>query len=692
MSDARQPSTLSIPKLRNLIIVCLVIGVAAYTAVMFLLADRLSQRFGPQVRIDLEWRVQRGAQELARAADLGLAVSDSEIVTQAFGVYAHSEDVLAIVAVDTTGATVAQHGKVPESVETLFSGEPGGLRQTRDYLVSWKAAEIEGAPVGKVAVVVSTRRLQEASELLSLSSNATLIGGLAALVLGVVVVLFFTRVVAQRDAQLSDYAANLERKVDERTRELDERNHGMRLVLDNVAQGFVTIAVADGVLASERSAVFDRWFGVPAARVTLAEHLRGQSQTFSEWVEIGLAQLRDGFMPSELTLDQLPKRCSAGGRVFDMNYTPIGGGEVPDRLLVIFSDVTDKLARDRAEAEQKELLAFFQRVSVDRSGVEEFVTEAAQLVGALRQETEPVIQRRLVHTLKGNCAIYGMASIADLAHSVESELAETGAALSPEQRDMLVNGWKQAVQRVGWLLTSQKRETVEIERGELDAFARRAQQGASQSEIARTLADWGREPVHPRLERLGRQARTLARRLDKPEPEVVVQDRSVRLDAAPWPMFWAALVHVVRNAVDHGLESSSERLLASKPEAGKLWLGAERDGDRIIITVRDDGRGVDWERVRAKARKLGMPAVSESDLLNALFADGLSTRDEVSMTSGRGVGLSAVKQSVQELGGKIEVDTLLGQGTTFRFTFEEHVAKAAQVPRMVSSSLMPALS
>ena len=217
-------------------------------------------------------------------------------------------------------------------------------------------------------------------------------------------------------------------------------------------------------------------------------------------------------------------------------------------------------------------------------------------------------------------------------------------------------------------------------------------EGLTQADIVRTLADWGREPVHPRLERLGRQARTLARRLGKPEPEVVVQDRAVRLDAAPWPAFWAALVHVVRNAVDHGLESGSERLLASKREAGKLWIGAERDDDRIVITVRDDGRGVDWEKVRAKALKLAMPAESEKDLLEALFSDGLSTRDEVSMTSGRGVGLSAVKQAVLELGGKIEVDTLLGQGTTFRFTFEEHIVKNAQVPRHVSASLMPAMS
>jgi hypothetical protein len=85
----------------------------------------------------------------------------------------------------------------------------------------------------------------------------------------------FTRAVALRDAQLSDYAANLERKADERTRELDERNRGMRLVLDNVAQGFITIA-SDGVMAAERSAVVDRWFGTPSPGITLGLSARAR--------------------------------------------------------------------------------------------------------------------------------------------------------------------------------------------------------------------------------------------------------------------------------------------------------------------------------------------------------------------------------------------------------------------------------
>lgn len=690
--NASKSAGLSIPQLRNVIIACLVIGVAGYTAVMFMLSERIASRFGPQVRTDLEWRVQRGAQELAHSADVGLVLGDEKVVRQAFGVYAKSADVQAIVAVDGSDKIVAQHGSVPEPVGTLFSGQGGGIRATDAYLVSWAPAEIEGAPVGKVAVVVSTKRLTDARALLDQSSNTTLLGGAAALLLGVLVVVFFTRAVAQRDAQLSDYAANLERKVDERTRELDERNQGMRLVLDNVDQGFVTVNVADGMLASERSAAFDEWFGAAPPGITLSAHLKKVAPTYSEWFDMGLSQLRDGFMPAALLLDQMPKRFTAGGRTYDVVYSPIGESESPNRLLVITSDVTEKLARERAETEQKELVAFFQRVSVDRTGVEEFVTEAAHLVGALRTEQDPVVQKRLVHTLKGNTAIYALASISELAHQVESDLADTGQPLSDEQRDALVGAWKQAVQRVGWLLASARRDTVEVERSELDALLLQLKQGAPANDINDTLHDWLREPAHRRLERLGRQACALARRLNKPEPQIVIDAHGVRLDVGPWSMFWSSMVHIIRNAIDHGLESPQQRALVGKREAGTLWLTAERKAGQIWISVRDDGGGIDWERIRAKAIAAKLPAATEKDLVEALFTDGVSTRENVTDTSGRGVGLSAIKQAVRDLGGRIDVESTVGRGTAFHFVFEERVAAAAKVPRTVQSSLMPALS
>lgn len=682
----------SINKLRNLILVCMVVGVAVYTGIMFSLAQRLSDRFGPQVRADLEWRVQRGAQELARACELGLAVADAELVHKCFGAYALSKDVQAIVAVDVAGKPIAQHGKPPAL--DLFDGEPGATLRGPGYLVSWANVAIEGAPIGKVAVVVTTARLREAQELLERSSNTTLTGGLGALLLGTVVVCFFTGAVALRDVQLSDHAKNLERKVEERTSELDERNAGMRLVLDNVAQGFITID-AHGRMKSERSAIVDTWFGAPSPGATLGAYLRPFSARFAESLEMGLSELRDAIMPTELVLYQLPRRFAHGERTIEVAYNPIGfQGDVPERLLVILSDVTAAVERERAEREQRELTSLFKRIVDDRSGVEGFLTETAHLVHALREETSLVVQQRLVHTLKGNCASYGLESYTELAHKVEDELIERATPLDESQRAALVDAWKRTIARIGYLLGGSQQGTVPVDVGELQRLGERVLAGAASREVAETLADWQREPAARQLERLARQARSVAQRLEKPVPSFSVDDHGVRLEGDELSPLWSALVHAIRNAVDHGLETPAERTLAGKPESGTIFLSTMRQGGKLVVSVRDDGRGVDWQRVRHKALELGMRADTHEQLIDALFSDGLSTKDSATDISGRGIGLAALRQVVRELGGTIEVESVAGEGTELRIMLDERrlPSVASLQARRPRASLVPKFS
>jgi two-component system chemotaxis sensor kinase CheA len=663
----------SVRGLRNLILVALALGVVGYSATMFTFSRRVLDRFGPQVRSDLEWRAQRGAQELARACDVGLVVGDHALLVKAFGAYVTSSDVQAIVAVNAKGEPLAQHGQLPEPLDQLFRGKEQELRDEPGYLVSWANAVIEGASVGRVAIVISTRRLTEANVLLSRVSNVTVLGGVVMLVLGVLIISFFTRAVALRDEQLSEHAANLERKVEQRTHQLDERNRGMRLVLDNVTQGLVTIDLA-GQMASERSAVVERWFGVPPADAGICEYLAAHSQAFADSLALGLSQMAEAILPFELTLDQMPRRFSAGGRTFDVLYTPVGTGAPTRFLLVIFNDVTEHLARERADREQKDLIAIFQRILIDRTSVEEFLAEATKLVRGLETEGDRLVQRRLVHTLKGNSAMYGLATLADLAHEVESEMAEYDLPLTDAQRAVLASAWRGVMARVEQLLGNARNDQLEIRRSELGEVLALARSDAPTKDLVRQLESWTLERVERRLDLLGRQASALARRLGKAEPTVVVQAEGVRLDASVWSTFWGAMVHAVRNAVDHGLEDPATRAAAGKPPAGRIVLGARRGGGQLTFWIEDDGRGVDWNALKAKAAALKRPHETRADLLEAMFADGVSTRSKVDAVSGRGVGLAALRQAVLALGGTVEVDSSEGRGAVFRFTFDEKVA------------------
>jgi HPt (histidine-containing phosphotransfer) domain-containing protein len=660
--------TFSVRRLRTMILVVLVAGLSIYTAVMFSLVQRLSERFGPQVRADLEWRAQRGAQELANAADVGLAVSDPEMVTSSFGAYSTSSDVEAIVAVNAAGKLVAQHGTVAATA-SLFTAPPGELAAGPGYLVSWAPAVIEGAKVGKVAVAVSTRRLTDGLSLLDNVSWTTVIAGVAGLVLGVIVILFFTRAVSQRDHQLNDYARNLEQKVEARTRELDERNRGMRLVLDNVAQGFITIDL-EGTMAAERSAVVDQWFGAAAPGTKFGAMVREHDEKYAIWFELGLGGVRDAFLPLEVCLDQMPSRFTIGERTFEVIYSPIGQREKIDRLLLIVSEVTTQLAREREQREQRELVALFQRITDDRPGLEDFLDEANSLVESLAQPSDPVIEKRVVHTLKGNCAIYGLETFGGLCHEIESELADTDQRISETQRHTLLGGWRDTVHKIARLLGSVRRDVVEVDPGELVRVIEMATHGMPSHDLAAVLTNWVREPIARHLERLGDQAKGLARRLGKGDVAIAINDPDkIRIDGPRWTSFWAAMVHAVRNAVDHGLESADLRTASGKPPNGLLTLTAAHSSGNVAITLADDGAGIDWDAVRATAKRTGLPADTQGELVEVLFTDGVSTRAQTTETSGRGVGLAALRAAVTELGGTIAiVSTHVGGGTTLTCT------------------------
>ena len=169
--------------------------------------------------------------------------------------------------------------------------------------------------------------------------------------------------------------------------------------------------------------------------------------------------------------------------------------------------------------------------------------------------------------------------------------------------------------------------------------------------------------------RFPRLIRDLSSQYDKPA-NLVIEGKTTQIDRQAIEFLGDPLTHLLRNAFDHGLEDTATRIAAGKPAEGKIVLQATQKGNQTIITITDDGRGINSQKIRDRLLKMGLSQVevnqiSETDVLDAIFEPGFSTADQVTELSGRGVGMDVVRSNLQQIRGDIQVKTELGQGTTF---------------------------
>jgi HPt (histidine-containing phosphotransfer) domain-containing protein len=463
--------------------------------------------------------------------------------------------------------------------------------------------------------------------------------------------------------------AELLGRIEDRTRELAERNRSVRLVLDTVNEGLLRVA-RDGRLVEERSLMIDRWFGPFTGGIPFADYIGRADESFAESFRLGLEAWVEGFLPAELCLEQLPRRLQAGGRNFTVDYLPVADGPSAEGLLLVITDVTEARRLARQEAEQRELLAVSHGLARNRANLFALFDEVAGMLEQVGSGAADLPTRlRLLHTIKGNTALAGLDLVAQLCHTAEAELEEGAGSTDAPALAALRARWQLLTEALRDLAGQRRPDAVEVPKRDLEALAEELAQGLPPAQAALRLRSWRCEPVARPLERLAGHARALAGRLGKGDLALIIDAGDLHLDAERWRPLWSELVHVVNNAVDHGLEAPAQRQAAGKPEQPRLRLAARLQQDALVIEVEDDGRGIDWEAIKRAAAPLGLPVETSGDLTAALLAAGVSSRADVSLVSGRGVGMSAVAASARELRGEISITSRPGAGTCVRLSF-----------------------
>jgi two-component system chemotaxis sensor kinase CheA len=177
------------------------------------------------------------------------------------------------------------------------------------------------------------------------------------------------------------------------------------------------------------------------------------------------------------------------------------------------------------------------------------------------------------------------------------------------------------------------------------------------------------QPVSTVFQRMPRLARELSAKTGK-KVRLELSGENTEVDRSIVERLADPLTHIIRNSMDHGIETAAERIAAGKPEEGTIRLAAEHRGGKIVIEVRDDGAGINSTRVLEKARERGLVApdenLSEEEINNLIFLPGFSTADAVSDISGRGVGMDVVRRNIQDIGGRISLKSERGRGMTLQ--------------------------
>ncbi len=446
---------------------------------------------------------------------------------------------------------------------------------------------------------------------------------------------------------------------------LAKETRALKAVLDNVEQGLCLVGI-DGKIASGYSAAFSRWFGAPEPGITLWDYARPRHPKLASVLESAWGDLGAGYMPAWVVLSQCPSQLVWRGRTYSMRFRPIGDRDAPTSILLVIADVTETVDAERRLESKHDLLALFEHFTSDPTAFRRAMVELDGLVRAAlappRVGAGTAYAHRL-HTLKGCASMYGLTSLVNRTHVIEDEWGQMGEVKAASLED-LRRIWDEVEVRVqAWMQTERTLVVTEPELRRIELAVREAATPVALAMLERLA--W--ERVDRRLAEQSVRIADLAAQLGKLEPEVVVDAQDVRVPPNFCADLWSSLVHVLKNAVDHGIEDSATRTSLGKPERGKVVLSARADDRVLEVEVRDDGRGIDWSNVREKARARGLPTSRRSDLVDALFCEGLSTREEVTHVSGRGLGTAAVRHIVEKHGGRVRVESELGKWTSFRF-------------------------
>jgi two-component system chemotaxis sensor kinase CheA len=478
-----------------------------------------------------------------------------------------------------------------------------------------------------------------------------------------------------RAGELARYNQTLEAEVARRT-------EAIKTILDNVTFGFLVVG-RDLLVQPETTRSCVGLFGTSQVEGRPLAELLGLPPRRREEFALAADQVFEDILPPEVSLGQMQQKFPMpDGRILRAEGSVIRGQDHGVRaMLFTLSDITALEEATRESNNNRTLVGILKQ----REAFLAFLVETQHQLKAARLALgrgDHALVARVVHTIKGNSASYGLTDLVEQIHAIEEAGAPTGVDL-----DTIERGLRAFLDR--------NRGILEIDYDRVDAHSfevtgeQIAQlrgiaagvQGAASEQLRRWSARVLSRPASQLLGPVDDFTARLAERLGK-EIDFHLSGADTVVDVEAMRPVLMSVTHLIRNAVDHGIEPPGDR--SGKPPRGQVRVEVDDVAGSYLLSVHDDGRGIDLPTLRRRAleQKLLTPEQIEAlpDPLALIFIDGLSSAAVTTHISGRGIGMSAVKAAVDAAAGTLRIETAPGQGTSFHITIPKPEADPQEPP------------
>lgn len=495
---------------------------------------------------------------------------------------------------------------------------------------------------------------------------------------------------------------NLEQKVKERTTELNEVLNKVYFLLDNSGEGFL-IFNKDYIIDSEYSKECNVIFSKDIDGLNVLNLLFGENieliNSFTKTLSIILYS-KDLFQ-RDVLISLLPSVLNINSKYIKVKYKILENSKV----MLILSDVThEKELEERIKLEQLRFKFIVSSITnkndfIDlTSSFRVFINKEIDIIISSSQPKEKKLSEiyRAVHTFKGAFSQIGFINIPCKLHEIESELtkiSKTDYDYTNEITELFANGqciyaFEKDIEIItdtlGLNFISEKNhfyiddeQLLKLEQAsEIMENINKDLENPLITESTFIINKLRFKNIKEMMKSFPEYTLSIAEKLEKNIQPFEIEGNDVLIDPEKYSSFIKSLVHIFRNAADHGIETPEERVQKGKEFYGRISCNILKSESYVTISIEDDGKGVDFEKIKKKAldkniiKESSLSNLTEEDLLKLLFYDDFSTKDTVNDFSGRGYGLSSVIFELEKIKGSCKIETVLGKGTKFYFEFQ----------------------